>query len=206
MRIGIVGHFAQGSFSECLTKYLNGELGQTIYPYPINNYPSEYYNFNNYDKRFPLCRIINGDNLEYIIVVQGYLGIHNDINIPVLYYSREPGMNYAIDRFKVLALRGSAILQNQEYIHEGLIVLLPAAVEPGEWLYDLQKDLFICTVSRDWIDNRYVTSTDIYRDLIQRSQHILINYEYTENITVSVRALEALEAYLKTSKFKITVD
>ena len=96
MRIGIVGNYAKGSYSESLAMSFHRYLGQTVYTYPIEYLDTSY--------PIPLSKIIQETDLDYIIVLQGHIIIDNDIDIPVLYFHRESRMPFIINRFKIVSV------------------------------------------------------------------------------------------------------
>lgn len=193
MRIGIVGLHIKWSLSSNLADCLNGSLGQTAYKYEIDIYPEEYkfrWHKGHPGKRFPLSKMINGTDLEYIIVIQGCLDIHNDMDIPVLYFHREPERGLGIDRFDILALKYPNMLRIQELRDfDNKFILLPCT-HPPRWKHDLPKDLLIADVC-------YGAPIGVYKDLMKRSSNVLIHthplkYNREHWGGVAVRALDAL--------------
>ena len=187
MRIGVVGHFPQRSYSSGLANILHTTLGQTVFIYPIHIYPEEFkyrWGVTNPKKDFPLSKIVNGADLQCVIVVQGCLNIDNDTNIPVVYYHREVERGLSCTNPTYLGLKYPFMYPLYE--HPNKFFMFPC-MNPNTFNSNREKDLIISYITRETCMLNYI-------DLIERSQYILIkdtDHKYTKTLSISVRTMEA---------------
>lgn len=188
MRIGVIGHFPQSSYASGLADAYHTKLGQTVHVFPIHIYDEKYkYRWKCTTPRmpYPLSRIINGQDLDFIVNVQGCLDIENDIDIPVVYYHREIERGMSITECDYLMLKYNYMWDLYDHPNK---YKCPPCVNPRNFNPNKEKDLGISYITRE-------TSMANYIDLMERSEYALIkdtDHKYTKTLGISVRTMEAL--------------
>jgi hypothetical protein len=183
MRVAVIGFMATGGLESYATRIANVlNKTHTSYAYPTQNYPAFdgagmfiYYKISELlGKHLP--------DIEYIIVVQSKIFIHNDTDIPLLLFKTESVVPEGTVDNPTLTVK--KLEEMNDYDHYDHVIA--SAIAPYLYRHDREKDIFLLDVS--WLP----TPWKEYIEKVERAQHLIVMQRYHDIDIYTARVIEAM--------------
>jgi len=183
MRIAIIGVIASGgcgSFAYRLATILSHK--HTVYEFPTQELDA----FDGCMERrvYPISVILGDktEEIEYIIVTQSHILIHNNTEIPLLLYKQEHVDPLGtVDNATYTLKKLERMKDYNQYKH-----VVFSAINLHLYNPDRKKDILLLDVP--WLPLPF----DEYRDRLERAQHVIIMQRVHEIDCFTARVLEAM--------------
>jgi len=132
--------------------------------------------------KYPVSVITNDQELDYIIVVQSKICIHNDTNAKLLLFQTESVEPYGtVDNPNVVVKKLERLQDYTNYEH-----VISSAIASNNYRPNREKDILLLDVP--WLP----LSFNEYIDRVERAQHLIILSRYHVIDTYTARVIEAM--------------
>lgn len=183
MRIAIIGLSAiggGGSYAYRIAAVLN--QSHSAYDYPVQDY--KVYDADGMRIIYPVS-IILGDNtdiIEYIIVVQSRIMIHNDTDIPLLLFKTESVEPYCTVDNPTYIIKKLECMEDYDLYD----YTIASAIAMSKYNPNREKDILLLDVP--WLPLPF----EVYLERLERAQHMIIMQRYHNIDCFTVRTIEAM--------------
>lgn len=178
--IGVMGNAGNHSYSMRIAEVLNHT--HTAYCFPTQNY--EPWTADGINRVYPISVILaeHVDKIEYIIVVQSQVWIHNDTDIPLLLFKTENVIpEGTVDNPTIIIKKLETLEDYNKYEH-----VIASAIAAYKYDCTQEKDIILLDVP--WLPLPF----EEYINRVSRAQHQLIMQRYHDIDTYTCRVIESM--------------
>lgn len=183
MRVAIIGLFSGiggSSYPYRIASVMNQK--HTAYSFPTQDLRS--YDPDGMRITYPISAILgfHTEEIEYIIVVQSRIMIHNDTDIPLLLFKTESVEPYCtVDNPTVVVKKLERMEDYERYEH-----IIASAIALYLYNPDREKDILLADIP--WLPLPFKE----YVDRLERAQHLIIMQRYHDIDCFTARTMEAM--------------
>jgi len=178
--IGIMGSGGTGSYAMRIGSVLNKQ--HTAYCFPTQNY--EPFDADGMIRTYPISIILDNhvDEIEYIIVVQSQIWLHNDTDIPLLLFKTESVIpDCTVDNPTIVIKKLEKLDDYKKYEHT-----IGSAIASYRYDCTQEKDIMILDVP--WLPLPF----EEYIARVAKAQHLIVMQRYHDIDTYTCRVIEAM--------------
>jgi len=182
MRVGVIGMVADAygnsSYAYRIAAVVNH--GHTAYCYPTQDLRK-----NDPDGMriiYPVSILTRDQELDFVIVVQSKICIHNDTKAKLLLFKTESVEPYGtVDNADIIIKKLERMQDYQDYEH-----VIASAIAINKYNPNREKDILLLDVP--WLPLPF----DEYIERVERAQHLIVMQRYHDINTYTCRVIEAM--------------